>query len=83
MHGVQGVSHAFDSTGPMTKSTKDLAKLLEILIAGRDFSSCLKPTWDGIRVGFVDLKLWQAPDWAVEPREDFRKQTVGFRRVLY
>ena len=74
--GVQGVGPAFMSLGGLAKSPRDLANVMSILIGGKDFSSFLTPTWQGLRIGFVDPDLWQPAPFVVEPNEGFRKQSV-------
>jgi len=55
--GVQGVGPACMSLSGLAKSLRDLANVMSILIGGKDFSSFLTPTWQGLRIGFVDLDL--------------------------
>jgi amidase len=59
----------------MAKSPYDLATLASIL-QGKDYGGSLTRSWEGLRVGFVDPALWQPASFIVEPREDFRKQSV-------
>jgi len=63
--------------GGLAKSPEDLANVMGILMGGRDFSEFLNPSWEGVRIGFVDPALWQPADFVVEPNEGFRKQSVN------
>ena len=74
--GAFPTSRAFDSHGGMAKTPDDLAKIMGLLMNGKDFESSLKSSWDGIRLGFVDPKLWQPASFVVEDNEEFRIQTV-------
>jgi amidase len=78
--GVQGVGPSFMSLGGLAKSPRDLANVMSILMGGMDFSSFLKPNWQGLRIGFVDPELWQLAPFVVEPNEGFRKQSVSISR---
>ena len=73
---VQGVSPAFDCLGGMANQARDLANIFTIILEGRDFTSSLLATSQGVKVGVVDPVKWQMADFAVEPREDFNKQYV-------
>ena len=77
--GVFGISPAFDSLGPMAKTSSDLASVLGVLLGGKDFSSSLRGSCRGLRIGFVDSAMWQPADFVVEPNEGSREQTV--RRI--
>ena len=78
--GIQPISPAFDSVGGMAKSAMDLANLMSILQDGKSYDPYMKKSWKGLRVGFVDPKLWQPADFVVEPNEKFRRKTV---RILF
>ena len=73
--GAFPTSRAFDSHGGMAKTPDDLAKIMGLLMT-RDFDSPLSPSWEGIRVGFVDPTLWQPASFVVEDNEGFRAQAV-------
>jgi hypothetical protein len=60
----------------MARTTQDVALITGILMGGKDFSSYLKGSWEGLGIGFVDPELWQAASFVTEPNEDFKKQTV-------
>ncbi|KAJ5709046.1 hypothetical protein N7493_010380, partial [Penicillium malachiteum] len=55
--GTSPLSSFTDSLGPMTRCVEDLAALLGILLQ-RDFSSSLTKTWQGLKIGFVNPKIW-------------------------
>ena len=78
--GIQPISPAFDSVGGMAKSATDLANLMSILQDGKSYGQYMKKSWKGLRVGFVDPKLWQPADFVVEPNKKFRRKTV---RILF
>ena len=74
--GAYPISRAFDSHGGLAKSPEDLAEMMGLLMGGKDFSSYLKASWEGTRIGFVDPALWQPASFVVEDNGDFRIQTV-------
>ncbi|KAL8709338.1 MAG: hypothetical protein Q9220_005931 [cf. Caloplaca sp. 1 TL-2023] len=75
--GVQPISPEFDSVGGMAKTVEDLARIMEILQEGRDYTSCLTSSFKGLRLGFVDPELWKAANFVVEPNERFEEQTLA------
>lgn len=75
--GIQPISPAFDSVGGMAKTTKDLADIMAILQPGRNYSTSLKPSWEGLKVGFVDPEGWKPSKLVVEVNDGFCRQTVG------
>jgi hypothetical protein len=60
----------------MARTPRDLSDITGILMGGRDFSSSLRGSWVGLRIGFVDPNIWQ-PTWFVDPHEVFKNQTVS------
>lgn len=82
--GIMPVAPSFDTVGGMAKTVKDLADITGMLSGGKDFSTYLRKSWADLGVGFVDPMIWQPAPIAVEPREDFLKQSVSHTRsVLY
>lgn len=83
--GVISVTSAFDMVGPMARSVDDLAALTEIILdpsakvgVPRDgFKSSLSGSWTGLRVGFLDPKIWKLPDSLCEPVDSVTAQMVG------
>ena len=73
--GAFPTSRAFDSHGGMAKTPDDLAKIMGLLM-NQDFESSLKPSWEGIRIGFVEPMFWQPASFVVEDNEGFRVQVV-------
>jgi amidase len=74
--GAMPVCMAFDGHGAMSRTPRDLSDIMGILMGGRDFSSFLRWSWKGLRIGFVDPDVWR-PSWFVDPHEGFRRQTVS------
>ena len=74
--GIQSISPAFDSVGGLAKTPEDLVNVMSILQERKEYTSYLKGSWEGLRVGFVDPNLWQPAKFVVEPNEGFREQTV-------
>ncbi|KAL6801328.1 amidase signature domain-containing protein [Trichoderma sp. SZMC 28013] len=67
MDGVIPVSKSLDSVGAMARSPADLAMVIEMLQAtgtNRDerLSQLMTQKWDGLRIGFVDEKIWKLPE---------------------
>ena len=67
------------SSGGMAKSVRDLTDIVTTLMGVEGPEKSLTTSWEGQRIGFVDFDLWQPAPFVVEPREDFKKQTVSFR----
>ena len=65
--GTSPTSHLTDSIGGMAKSAEDLAHLVDSLIDGKNFAQDLSKTFDGIKVGFVDDKLWSLGAFVCNP----------------
>jgi amidase len=74
--GAMPVCMAFDGHGAMSRTPRDLSDIMGILMGGRDFSSFLRWSWKGLRIGFVDSDVWR-PSWFVDSHEGFRRQTVS------
>lgn len=82
--GIMPVAPSFDTVGGMAKTVKDLADITGVISGGKDFSTYLRKSWTGLTAGFVDPNIWQPAPIAVEPREDFLKQSVSHAHsVLY
>jgi amidase len=77
--GIVPISSHFDSAGPMTKSTYDLAALLDVL-ASRDpsesFTANLTGSWSDISVAVLDPEQWRFPAAWVKPVDGAEAQIV-------
>lgn len=67
MNGVVPVSKSLDSVGAMARSPADLAVVMEMLQAtgpshDENLSQLMVRKWDGLRIGFVDEKIWELPE---------------------
>ena len=76
-------SHRYDTPGPIGKSPKDIASLLDILVdhskakAPRDnYTSSLTGEWADISVGTLDPKKWKFPDAFCKAVPEADKQMV-------
>ena len=63
--GIVPVTSLFDSAGPMTKSVKDLAILMDVLVDHDEttvpnggYISAVTGKWDGLRIGSLDPEVW-------------------------
>ncbi|KAJ5157295.1 uncharacterized protein N7482_008395 [Penicillium canariense] len=74
MKGTQSGGAAFDSAGPIAKSTEDCADVMDILLPGWDFGSHLAKSWNGIRIAYLDYKTCQFPDSVCEKTPAFDTQ---------
>ena len=74
--GTQPITPVINCVGTMAKSPRDLASLVGIL-QDKDYRPSLTKSWKNLKVGFVDLALWQPAPFITEPREDFRTQSVS------
>lgn len=61
----------------MAKTVEDPPKILGILQGARNYKSCLKSSFEGLRLGFVDPKLWKAADFVGESSEDYVKYAIA------
>ena len=77
MAGSQPIVGAFDVHGVMAKSAKDLADLTGIIMGGKDFSSYLTESWEGLSVGILDPDVWKAANFVVEEVDSFTRQVVS------
>lgn len=74
--GSQPLTSVLDSIGGMAKTPEDLAHLMGVL-QSKDYTAFLVSSWSGLKVGFVDPKLWQPADFVVESIESFTEQSVS------
>lgn len=64
--GIVPISSFSDQPGPMTKTTKDLAMLMDIItdpdnVPLGGYASRATGSWDGLKIGTVDPELWRYP----------------------
>ncbi|KAJ5238304.1 hypothetical protein N7468_002923 [Penicillium chermesinum] len=75
--GIIPISRTFDAAGPMTKSSHDLALLLDVL-AQRDpansFTNYLTGSWSDISVAVLDPDHWKSPSDDNKPIEEAEAQ---------
>lgn len=91
MSGIWPVSVHFDAVGGMAKSVIDLATITDCLLesnARESFQSvelveCLSKTFRGLKIGFLDPRVWHYPPELVEEIEEVDRQVVsGFCKSL-
>jgi amidase len=81
MGGILGISTAFDSTGPMAKSARDLLPLVELMLkTARKFE--VKEEFGGLKMGFVDPKVWVLDGLMCDQREGTAEQMVSKSHFL-
>ena len=65
----------------MAKSTLEVSDTMSALLETNDLSPHLTGSWDGIRVGFVDFRVWKPlPVW-VEAHDEYFQQQASFSAV--
>ncbi|KAM0418618.1 hypothetical protein ACHAPT_012421 [Fusarium lateritium] len=76
--GLLPFTRVTDSLGPMAKSPKDVATLLDILtpIQGGTHHNALTGSFKGLRIGFLDPAEWAPRPGAVRPNDDYTKQVI-------
>ncbi|OBT58053.1 hypothetical protein VE04_01055 [Pseudogymnoascus sp. 24MN13] len=73
-HGIFPLTKSTDSVGPMAKSPKDVALVLDVLLPGKNFGENLTGSWKGLRVGFVEPKTWASGPGMTKPSESYSEQ---------
>lgn len=81
MDGVVPVSKSLDSVGAMARSPSDLAVVMEMLQAtganhDERLSQLMTRKWDGLRIGFVDEKIWELPENLCKTNNEALSQMV-------
>lgn len=75
------IASDLDSAGPMARSAADLALILETVqqptSPPRNYSSALTGSFKGMRVGFLDEKIWRLPEFLADPVEEALSQMVN------
>jgi amidase len=77
--GIIPISSNFDAAGPMTKSSYDLAALLDVLAkkpASESFTTHLSCSWSDISVAVLDPDAWKNSEEDVKPVDDAEAQMV-------
>ncbi|PTB50725.1 hypothetical protein M431DRAFT_511647 [Trichoderma harzianum CBS 226.95] len=64
--GIVPISNFSDQPGPMTKTTKDLAVLMDIItdpenVPSGGYASRVTGSWEGLRIGTLDPEKWTYP----------------------
>lgn len=87
MSGIWPVSVYFDAVGGMAKSVIDLATITDSLLESkaresfqsesRELVECLSKTFRGLRIGFLDPRVWHYPPELVEKIEEVDRQIVS------
>lgn len=91
LKGIFSISEDFDSVSAVAKCTADLAMMTELFIKVdmRDripqggFRSCLKQSFSGMRIGFVDPEVWRWPDKIQPPHANSKEQIVRHNLQLH
>ncbi|KAL5095436.1 hypothetical protein Trisim1_000211 [Trichoderma cf. simile WF8] len=91
MDGVIPVSKSLDSVGAMARSPADLAMVIEMLQEtgpnhDERLSQLMTQKWDGLRIGFVDEKIWKLSESLCknddEALSQMRKEYHSVMKVL-
>ncbi|KAF1954823.1 amidase family protein [Byssothecium circinans] len=88
--GLIPVSPLCDSAGPMTKTTRDLADLLDVLIDPSKtkipeggYASAATGKWDSIRIGVLNPEDWLHGEQTIKPVKIATEQLVREVRAAY
>ncbi|TVY19404.1 putative amidase [Lachnellula arida] len=88
--GIMPLSTNFDIAGPLTKSPRDAADLLTILVdptktqvPDGGYASALPGGWKDIKVGTLDPEFWAMPHSAIKYVEDATAQMNSEVRAVY
>lgn len=83
--GIVPISTKFDSAGPMTKSSYDLAALLDVITArdsSESYTKNLTRSWSDIAVAVLDPEIWNFPETYVKPLDEAEAQIVSLISVV-
>lgn len=90
MEGVWKVARSYDTAGAMTKAVLDLARVSDVLLqtAGDtrriSLAENMRKTWEGLSVGFVDIKKWRLPLEVKDPLPGYDRQSVAdYQRAMH
>ncbi|EPS29808.1 hypothetical protein PDE_04758 [Penicillium oxalicum 114-2] len=88
--GVIPVAKLFDSVGPMTKSARDVALLMDVLVNPEltqipegGYVTAATGKWNGIRIGTVDPDVWGYEAEARRPQPGAEEQMLEETRSAY
>ncbi|KAK4068612.1 uncharacterized protein Triagg1_7260 [Trichoderma aggressivum f. europaeum] len=84
-HGIVPMSTNFDSAGPMTKTSHDLAVLLDVLASrspSESYTKSLTGSWSGISVATLDYSKWRYPDSFIKPADGAEAQIANVDRFV-
>ncbi|RDW76971.1 amidase signature (AS) enzyme-5 [Coleophoma cylindrospora] len=88
--GVIPISKLSDSVGPLAKSTRDVAIMLDAMvdpstttIPEKGYSSYLSTRWKGLKVGAVDVEPWLLSSFLVKPVESATRQEIDDIKNAY
>ena len=78
------ITSRYDTAGPIGKTAKDIANLLNILVdhdktsvPDGGYASAMVSDWRDIKVGTLDPEKWRLSDAFVKPVPEATKQIVG------
>lgn len=84
------ITARYDTAGPIGKTAKDIADLLDILVdhsktsvPDGGYASAMVSDWTDIKVGTLDPEKWRWPDTFVKPVPEATKQILDDTRVAY
>ena len=85
MSSIWPVSVHFDAVGGMAKSVIDLINISDCLLEPNargsfqweELVECLSKTFQGLRIGFLDPRVWHYSSELVEKIEEIDRQIVG------
>ncbi|KAF2872776.1 amidase family protein [Massariosphaeria phaeospora] len=88
--GIVPVSYLCDSAGPMTKTTRDLADILDIIVDPNKtnvpeggYSSAATGRWDSIKIGVVRPRDWLHGEKLIKPEPGATKQLIKEVELAY
>ena len=84
--GIIPICSLFDAAGPMTKSARDLALLLDVIVEADSqgkpkggYISAATGSWEGLRIGSLDPSKWDFPADLRKPLDGAVEQIVRSR----
>ncbi|KAH8591672.1 amidase signature domain-containing protein [Bisporella sp. PMI_857] len=88
--GIIPITPRFDTIGPMTKSARDVAVMLDVMvdpsttmIPEGGYVSCLLYDWEGLRVGSLEPEPWLLDDTVVKPVKSATEQEIRETKAAY
>ncbi|KAH6609834.1 hypothetical protein Trco_003180 [Trichoderma cornu-damae] len=89
LDGIVPISSFSDQPGPMTKTTKDLAALMDVItdpgnVPSGGYASRVTGSWEGLKIGTLDPEKWRYPPEARKVLDEgMEKQLVDQVRDAY